>query len=122
MSDYKASYSAVSKEEIQLNVVETSKKKEQYDNAKKLEQKYNNIWKKNLVDINEVIRKFTPNAEPKIKGSKIEYISDKYHIKADMFAGYLRIFDRKTGKALKPDKTPGNLDETHFKIKKKREK
>jgi len=122
MSDNKEKYSKTSKKEIELNVVETNKKKEQYDKAKRLEQQYNNKWKQHMVDINEIIKKFTPNAEPKIKGSKMEYISEDYHVKADMFAGYLRIFDRKTGQAIKLDKTPGTLDETHFKIKKKKEK
>ena len=122
MSDNKEKYSKTSKKEIELNVVETNKKKEQYDKAKRLEQQYNNKWKQHMVDINEIIKKITPNAEPKIKGSKMEYISEDYHVKADMFAGYLRIFDRKTGQAIKLDKTPGTLDETHFKIKKKKGK
>ena len=55
MSDNKEKYSKTSKKEIELNVVETNKKKEQYDKAKRLEQQYNNKWKQHMVDINEII-------------------------------------------------------------------
>ncbi len=121
MSDYKTNYSNIAQKDIKENVVESDAKREQYEKVKAMEEKYNVIWNQHKVNINEIVQKFTPDAEPKLKGHKLEYIGNNYHIKADIYAGYLRIFDRKTGKALKADGTPGNLNETHLKILKKEE-
>lgn len=92
-----------------------------YYRSKLRELKYNENWKKNMVNLNDVVKKFTPGAKGKATGVKFEFKSEKYVIKVDMPSGYLRIQNRKTGDYLKLDGTPGSNAETHFKIKKRRE-
>ncbi|SFC27225.1 hypothetical protein SAMN05216254_1508 [Bifidobacterium bifidum] len=45
----------------------------------------------------------------------------RWRIDADMVAGYLRIYDKRTKKNVKLNGLPGSNKETHFKILKRRE-
>ena len=87
-----------------------------YYRSKLRELKYNDNWKNNMV-----VSRFTPGAKGRTSGVKYEFKSDKYVIKVDMPSGYLRIQNRKTGDYLKLDGSPGSNEETHFKVKKRRE-
>ena len=74
-----------------------------------------------MVDLNDIVWTFTPGAIGSVHGVKYEFENDHYVIKADMAAGYLRIYDKHLKKYVKLDGTPGSLEETHFKIKKRSE-
>ena len=74
-----------------------------------------------MVDINDVVHQFAPNSVGQAHGVKYQFESDRYIIKADMASGYLRIYDKVLRQYVKLDGTPGSLEETHFKIKKRSE-
>lgn len=88
----------------------------------KREALFNENWKKNKVNINEIINKYTPNETPKIHGVKSIWKNKDYIIKADMASGYLKIYDRHFKTFL--DKY-GNLvpdgPDSHMKILRKEE-
>ena len=89
--------------------------------SKAREAKYNENWKTQSVNINEVVEKFAPNAEGVVKNGKFIYFGDSYNIITDMTSGYLRIMKVSTKEYVKLDGTPGSLKETHFKIKRREE-
>ena len=74
-----------------------------------------------MVDINNIVQRFAPNSVGRAYGVKYQFESNRYIVKADMASGYLRIYDKLLEKYIKLDGTPGSLEETHFKIKKRSE-
>lgn len=54
---------------------------------------YSKNW--SIVDINDIVERFTPNVTPKVEKGKVRYksIDGRYEILADIGGGYLRIFD-----------------------------
>lgn len=121
MADSKSSYSEASSVFVTQSIFSSFADMERYTKSKARESIFNENWKKNMVDINDVVQKFTPNSEGTPHGVKFEFGSDRYIIKADMASGYLRIYDKKQKAYVKLDGTPGSLAETHFKIKKRSE-
>ncbi len=122
MADSKARYSSAARHYARVVSHGTMLDAIRYAMSKAREKKYNENWKKHMVDINDVVKKFTPGVKGEPKGVKFEFKNDNYIIKVDMPAGYLRIFDRKKKKYVKLDGNPSDsMEETHFKIKKRRE-
>ena len=74
-----------------------------------------------MVNLNDIVKKFTPGVKGKSKGVKFVFDNGKYIVKVDMPSGYLRIFDKKIKKYVKLDGTPGKNEETHFKVMKRKE-
>ncbi|MCR5429827.1 MAG: hypothetical protein K6E58_01160 [Eubacterium sp.] len=119
MADSKSRYSGAANK-FSDSRHQNKRNAKRYERSKEREKKYNNNWKKNPVDLNEIVKKFTPEASGASKGVKYEFKNDKYIIKADMASGYLRIYDREAKAYVKLDGKKGNNNETHFKIKKKK--
>lgn len=127
MSDYKAAYSDISKDYIE-NVVPTNDLDQgRYDRSKLREAQHNEQWKKNKVNLNEIVDKFVPEtdkfrSEHSEGGVKYDFEGDRYIVKCDKVSGYLRIYDKKAKMYCKLDGTPSrNLEETHFKILRREE-
>ncbi len=116
MADTKSGYS-----ETANKFTHSEKGKLEGVKSKSREAKYNENWKTQSVNINEVIEKFTPNADEVLKNGKFIYFGDKYNVITDLTSGYLRIMKISTKKYVKLDGTPGSLKETHFKIKRREE-
>jgi hypothetical protein len=121
MSDSKNAYSNASKKFTNKTVLSSEKAKHQYDVSKKKEEKYNDKWSNHMVNINDIVNQFTPNANEYVNGYKYVYENDRYQVVADMAAGYLRIKNKNTNQYVKLDGKPGSNGETHFKIKKRSE-
>lgn len=121
MADSKTAYSSASKKFVNKAVLKSEEAKHQFDVSKKKEEKYNNKWSNHMVNINEVVDKFSPNSKGYKNGYKYVFEGDKYQVVADMAAGYLRIKNKNTNQYVKLDGKPGSNDETHFKIKKRSE-
>ncbi len=121
--DNKDVYSKKANDYVKKDVNENAKEKERYNRSKKRELEHNDTWIKQTVNINEIISKFTPKVLKEYTESGIKYCweGDKYIIKADKAAGYLRILDKSQKKYVKINGEIGNRDETHFKIAKKEE-
>lgn len=121
MADNKAGYSKAARfyarYMIHSNMVDAMR----YYRSKLRESRFNENWKKNMVNLNDVVDQFTPGAKGKAKGVKYQFEGTHYEVIADMPSGYLRIRDKRTGSFIKLDGTPGNREETHFKIKKRKE-
>lgn len=92
-----------------------------YYRSKVRESKFNENWKKHMVNLNDVVNQFTPGAKGKAKGVKFQFENDRYAVVVDMPSGYLRIKDKSTGAYIKLDGSPGNREETHFKLMKRKE-
>lgn len=122
MTDAKSPYSEASSGFVNKDAPNLEAAKKIYEASKKREEKYNEEWKKNPVNINEIVDKFAPNSVgEKVKG-KFIYRGDRYNVIADMAAGYLRIYDTELKRYVKLDGTLGtNSDQTHFKIKRREE-
>lgn len=121
MSDKKANYSAASKKYVSHTSQSNSVDAERHRRSKERERKYNANWSKNEVNINDAVSKFAPNSQGVSKGVKYVFESQRYVVKADMSAGYLRIYDKQLKKYVKLNGQPGNNSDTHFKIKKRSE-
>lgn len=121
MADAKTPYSTVSNYYITTTVPSSSIDQGRYNRSKERERKYNDNWSKQKVNINEIVDKFAPGCTGVVDGVKYVFEGKKYSVVADMASGYLRIKDNYSGKYLKLDGTPGNREETHFKIKKREE-
>ena len=121
MADSKANYSNTASTKISESSSDP-KIQAAYARAKEEERKFNTNWVKNKVDLNDLIDKFAPIHTIKIEGSrKCDIIGEKFIIKADIFNGSARLFDRTIKRYVKLDGTKGTLDQTHFKIKKREE-
>lgn len=121
MADSKNKYSSASKNYVENIVPNSVEAQHSFNVSKAKEDKYNESWKGNLVDINEIVDKFTPNSNSYVNGYKYVYENDDYEVVADMVSGYLRIKNKNSNQYVKLDGKPGNNVETHFKIKKRGE-
>lgn len=121
MADAKTPYSTVSNYYVTTTVPSSSVDQGRYARSKERERKYNDNWIKQKVNINEIVDKFAPGCTGVVEGVKYIFEGPAYSVVADMASGYLRIKDNSSKKYLKLDGTPGNREETHFKIKKKEE-
>ena len=92
-----------------------------YDRSKDRETRWNESWKRQPVDLNDIVSRFTPGAQGRRRGVKYVFENARWRIDADMVAGYLRIYDKRTKKNVKLNGLPGSNKETHFKILKRRE-
>lgn len=121
MADDKDRYSDASFDYVTEGIHESDVDMERYRRSKARESAYNENWKQHMVDINDVVHQFAPNSVGQAHGVKYQFESDRYIIKADMASGYLRIYDKVLRQYVRLDGTPGSLEETHFKIKKRSE-
>ncbi len=121
MADYKDGYSNASQNYVGNVVTSNDVDRERYSRSKAREELYNDNWRKQMVNINDIVNQFVPNSTGYSKGPKYIFENENYTIKADMSAGYLRIYDKKRKRYVKLDRTPGSNEETHFKIKKRSE-
>ena len=122
MSNAKAIYSEASKYYCETKVPSSSIDQERYNKSKAREAKFNENWKKEKVNIVDIVEKYAPNAKAYENGYKFYFEGEKYTVITDMVAGYLRIKDNASGKWLRLDGTLTKSDKrTHFKIKRKEE-
>ena len=121
MADSKSGYSLAAQIFNKITRHSSMRDAISYLKSKLREEKFNEDWKKNMVDLNQIVNQFTPGAKGVVKGYKYEFRKGNYVIKVDMPSGYLRIFDKRLASAIKLDGTPGSDAETHFKVKKRRE-
>lgn len=121
MADSKAGYSKAAKFYARIMIHGNMLDAIRYYRSKLRESKYNEEWKKHPVNLNIIVSQFVPGVKGKAKGVKYEFENSGYIIKVDMPSGYLRIYDKKIGKYIKLDGTPGSLEETHFKISRRSE-
>ncbi|MGI6033435.1 MAG: hypothetical protein ACOX69_08470 [Coriobacteriales bacterium] len=121
MSDYKSVYSEASQYYVEKEVPSSGTTQAQYDRSKAREAEYNENWKKRPVNLNEICDKFAPGDDGYKDGVKWKFNGERYQVVADMASGYLCIYDKETKTWCKLDGTPGNGDETHFKILRREE-
>ena len=121
MSDSKQRYSDSSRSYIDNDVLGSLVNQGRYDRSKDREAKWNENWKKQPVNLNEIVSRFTPGVQGRRKGVKYVFENARWRVDADMVAGYLRIYDKRTKKNVKLNGLPGSNKETHFKILKRRE-
>ncbi|SCY14261.1 hypothetical protein [Butyrivibrio sp. INlla14] len=121
MADSKSRYSTAARFYARVMIHGSMMDAIRYYKSKVREAKFNNNWKKNSVNLNDIVKQFTPGAKGSPRGVKYEFVGSRYIVKVDMPSGYLRIMDRKTKKYVKLDGTPGTNEETHFKIYKRSE-
>ncbi len=95
--------------------------RDRYDRSKDREARWNESWKRQPVDLNDIVSRFTPGAQGRRRGVKYVFENARWRIDADMVAGYLRIYDKRTKKNVKLNGLPGSNKATHFKILKRRE-
>ena len=122
MSDSKQRYSDSSRGYIGNDVSSSTVDRKRYDSSKAREAKWNENWKKQPVNLNEIVNRFTPGAQGRRKGVKYVIENARWRIDADMVAGYLRIYDKRAKSHVRLD---GSISddrmETHFKILKRKE-
>lgn len=122
MADNKARYSEAAKNYAKVMIHSSILDALRYYKSKLRESKFNENWKKNMVNLNDIVNQFTPGVKGKAKGVKYQFENKNYIIKVDMPSGYLRIFDKKAKMYTKMDGTPStNFELTHFKIMKRKE-
>lgn len=123
MADAKTIYSNNAREYINKEVVLNEKDYYRYKASKEREKRYNSIWEQNKVNINEIVLKYQATIRTYTEGGvKFIYEGERYIIKADKVAGYLRIYDKVAHSFLTTDGQPSRCqDLTHFKIKKSEE-
>ena len=119
MSNAKAMYSVVSAYYCEQVVPSNNVDKERYNRSKLREQKYNEEWKKDKVNVNEIIDKYAPDANCYKKGVKFYFEGNENTVICDMASGYLRVKNNATGLWYRIDGTlTSSREGTHFKIKK----
>ena len=121
MADTKSAYSEASKHYIEVRVPASAEDQDRFDRAKMREAQYNENWKKQMVNINEIVDEFCPSFSVKEKSNKYIFKGERYDVSADMAAGYLRIYDNQLKSWIKLDGTPAGRGEGHYKIKKREE-
>lgn len=127
MADYKSAYSDISKDYIE-NIVPTNfVDQKRYSQSKKREALHNESWIKQKVNLNEIVDRFVPSVEDFVEqhsegGVKYDFEGERYVVKCDKVAGYLRIYDKQAKLYCLVDGTPSqNNSLTHFKIKRREE-
>lgn len=122
MADSKTSYSIAAKFFARVMSHGSMLDAIRYARSKLRESKFNENWKKHMVNLNDVVNQFTPGVKGKPKGVKFQFENANYIVKVDMPSGYLRIYDKKAKMYTKLDGTPSeSREETHFKIMKRKE-
>jgi len=121
MSDNKSKYSEASLHYIETKVPLSESDRIRYEHAKAREAKFNENWKSQPVNLNEIVQLFCPVFTIKEKNEKFIFRGEQYAVQADMVAGYLKIFDLQQRIWVKTDGTPADLDTMHYKIKRREE-
>ena len=122
MANAKEIYSEASKYYCETKVPASPKDQERYNKSKAREAKYNENWKKEKVNIIDIVNQYAPNAEAYENGYKFYFEGKDNVVMCDMVAGYLRIKNKATGLFYKMDGTlTSSREGTHFKIKRKEE-
>lgn len=121
MADSKSAYSEASKHYIEIKVPISADDKGRFDRAKAREAKYNENWKAQSVNINEIVDEFCPDFSVKEKGNKFIFKGSRYDVSADMVAGYLTIYDNHINEWVRLDGTVAENGNGHYKIKKREE-
>lgn len=122
MADSKSKYSSEAKFYTRVTSHSSIVDAIRFARSKHRESKFNENWKKHMVNINDVISQFTPGVKGKPKGVKFQFENENYIVKVDMPSGYLRIYDKKAKSYIRIDGTPSRREEdTHFKIMKRKE-
>ncbi len=127
MADYKAAYSDISRDYIENIVPSNSVDQGRYDRSKAREAAHNDTWMKQKVNLNEIVDKFVPSIEEFVEqhsegGVKYNFEGERYIVKCDKVAGYLRIYDKQEKSYCLLDGTPSrDNSKTHFKIKRREE-
>ncbi|WP_027206387.1 hypothetical protein [Butyrivibrio fibrisolvens] len=122
MADNKARYSEGAKVYAKTMIHSSMMDAIRYYKSKMRESKFNENWKKHMVNLNDVVNQFAPGTKGRSKGVKFEFENSKYIIKVDMPSGYLRIFDKNAKMYTKIDGTPStDFELTHFKVMKRKE-
>ncbi len=118
MADGKDDYSEESNRFVSEEIPSSDEAQLAYARSKAREEKHNEEWLKNKVNLNEVIDKFAPGSEGTRMGDvKFTFRGDRYDVITDMASGYLRIYDREAGRWVGMDGKPRHRDKgTHFKI------
>lgn len=117
--DAKSQYSESAGYYIDVEVPNNQLDYKRHTRSKQREEKYNEVWKKTKVNINDIVESFVPNHKIRTEGGiKLVFEDEKYRIKADKSAGYLRIYDIKKKRYVDLNGNPGSNEQTHFKIKK----
>lgn len=123
MGDYKSAYSDISKDYIEKIVPTSEVEKGRYNRSKEREAQYGENWQTQKVNLNEVVDRFVPSVDGFVEqhsrgGVKYEFEGERYIVKCDKVAGYLRIYDKKLKSFCRLDGTLSKSEtETHFKIK-----
>ena len=116
MSDSKDRYSTTS-----AAYTHSEHGKAEHDKSKAREAKHNENWKKQSVNLNEIVDKYAPGAIGEQRNGKFIYFGDKYNVIADMSSGYLRIMDNETKEYISIDGHSRSDKKTHYKIKRREE-
>jgi len=119
MADQKSAYSEASNHYVEIKVPSSSNEKSRFDRAKLREAMYNDNWKNQSVNINEIVDTFCPDFTVKQKGEKFIFKGDRYDVSADMAAGYLTIFDNKIKQWIELGGEIAKNGNGHYKIKKR---
>lgn len=127
MSDDKSEYSDISKDYVENIVPSNPLDQERYDRSKSREAENNENWLKQKVNLNDIVDHFIPENGQVVKrrsegGVKYNFEGERYIIKCDKVAGYLRIYDKYEKSYCLLDGTISkNPEKTHFKIKRREE-
>ncbi len=122
MSDAKQCYSDSSRGYVNHDAHSSVVDRDRYNKSKSREAKWNENWKKQSVNLNDIVEQFTPNVQGHRHGVKYVFENTKWRIDADMVAGYLRIYDKKAKKNVKLDGSfSTGPEDSHFKILKRKE-
>lgn len=121
MSNAKEVYSKLSQNYVDA-VPSTPNLQHGYIASKKREAQFNENWKKNKVNINEIVDKYTPEVTPEVHGVKAVCKNKDYIVKADMASGYLKVYDRNNRTFLDKYGNPvPDGPDSHMKILRKEE-
>lgn len=122
VSDSKGLYSKASKYYVEVDVKQNAADASRYSRSKDRERAYGANWKKHMVNLNDIVDRFAPDATGRRKGYKFVFRGSRYTVIADMPSGYLRIYDRVLKSFVTLDGKPSRIGElTHFKILKREE-
>lgn len=127
MADYKTAYSDISKHYVENIVPLNQLEHDRYVRSKGREARNNNNWIRQKVNLNDIVDRFIPQDREVVTertegGVKYNFEGDRYIVKCDKVAGYLRIFDKRNKSYCRLDGTPSkDPEQTHFKIKRREE-